>query len=217
MKNALQKAQKLAVEPYEFKLSQYFSRGWEIFNIKPGLFISFSILATLIIIVAAFIPFASLCVNGPLMAGYYIVARKIDVGETVEFGDFFKGFNYFVQLLLLGLISGILMGIGFICLIIPGIYLAVAYFYGQQLVIFGKLEFWDAMEASRKAVTNNWLITFGFMIVSMLVALAGFLFFGIGVFVAWPVIACASYAAFEDIFQPNESNPEDEILDHLIS
>lgn len=216
MENAIQKAEKLAVEPYEFNTSQYYSRGWEIFKSNPGLFISFSVVSTIIVVIAYFIPFASLAVNAPLLAGYYIVARKIDREEAIEFGDFFKGFNHFVQLLLLGLVTGILVAVGFVFLIIPGIYLAIGYMMANQLVIFGKMEFWDAMEASRKVIHSNWGSAFGFALLTILIMFGGLLLFGIGIFVAWPWITCATYAAFADIFKINEDDIENDILDHLV-
>ncbi len=217
MENALQKSETLAVNHYTFHTSQYLSRGWEIFKEQAGLFIGFSVLATCILAMASFIPFANMFLSAPLMAGFYLVARKIDLGQPIEFNDFFSGFNFFLQLLLLSVVTGIFIGLGFICLVIPGIYLAVAYTFGSPLILFGKLEFWDAMEASRKVVTNNWFNIFGFLIINMFIVLGGILLLGIGIFVAYPWVACATYAAFADVFKLNENEePEDDILDHLV-
>ena len=218
MKNALQKAEELTVHSYEFHMSQYLSRGWEIFKTKPALFIGFSVIATLILATASFIPFATTALSAPLSAGFYLVARKIDLGKSVEFNDFFGGFNFFLQLLLLSVVMGIFVALGFVCLVIPGIYLAVAYGFGSHLIIFGNIEFWDAMEASRKVITKNWGSLFGFAIVCAFILLGGILALGVGVFVAYPWIACASYVAFADIFKlNNEEDHEDDILDHLVT
>lgn len=215
MKNAVQKVNDLTVNSYEFHLSQYFSRGWEIFKSQAGLFIGFSVLATLII---GIVPFASTFASAPLMAGFYLVARKVDLGQPIEFNDFFGGFNFFLQLFLLSLVSGIFVALGFVCLIIPGIYLMIAYGFGSPLILFGKMEFWDAMEASRKVITKNWGSFFLFMVASFFIALGGFLLLGVGIFVAYPWICCSTYAAFADIFKLNEEvERDDDILDHLVT
>ena len=40
--------------------------------------------------------------------------------------------------------------------ILPGIYLGVAWIFTEALVIDKKLEFWPAMELSRKVVSRHW-------------------------------------------------------------
>ena len=158
-----------------------------------------SIISNLISVFAAFIPFGSLLVSGPLTAGFYIVANKISKGEPYEFGTFFKGFDFFVPLLLYSLIAGIFIALGLVALIVPGIYLAVAYTFVPLFIVFGKMEFWDGMELSRKFVTKNWWNIFGFVLLLFLINLAGTLAFFVGLLFTIPLTYCAIYAAFEDI------------------
>jgi hypothetical protein len=54
------------------------------------------------------------------------------------------------------------------CLIIPGVYLAVAWIFSVPLVADKRLEFWSAMELSRKVVTRVWFPILGLMIVALL-------------------------------------------------
>ena len=194
-----EKTERLIEQGFETDAGSYIRKGWEIFEKDMGMFIGYTVVMFLISLVAAFIPIASILVSGPLIAGYYIVARKVDRGEAYEFATFFKGFDYFVPLLLYSLISAIFIFLGFLALIIPGIYLAVAYTFVPLFIVFGKMEFWDGMEFSRKLITRKWWNIFGFVLLLMLINLAGALVFFVGLLFTIPLTYCAIYAAFEDI------------------
>ena len=119
--------------------------------------------------------------------------------EIFDFSDFFRGFNKFLQIFLAYLIGAILIVIGFWLLIIPGIYLAVAYGFSFLFVIEKKLSFWSALEASRKLITKKWFSFVGLGIMLSLLNLAGFLLLGIGLLITIPLSSCIVVAAFEDI------------------
>ena len=194
-----EKAEHLIQQGYETDAGKYIRRGWDIFQENMGIFIAYTLIMLLISVVSAFIPFGSIVVSGPLTAGFYIVANKISKGEPYEFGTFFKGFDFFVQLLLWTLVGGIFIALGLVALIIPGIYLAVAYTFVPLFIVFGKMEFWDGMEFSRKLITRNWWNIFGFVLLLFLINLAGNLAFFVGLLFTIPLTHCAIYAAFEDI------------------
>jgi hypothetical protein len=197
--NFREKAENLIQQGYETDAGSYIRRGWEIFQDNMGIFIGYTLIALLISTAAAFIPFGTLLVSGPLTAGFYIVANKISKGEPYEFGTFFKGFDFFVPLLLYTLISGIFIALGLVALIVPGIYLAVAYIFAPLFIVFGKMEFWDGMEYSRKLITRKWWNIFGFLLLIFLINVAGALAFLVGLLFTIPLSGCAIYAAFEDI------------------
>ncbi len=90
--------------------------------------------------------------------------------------------------------------LGFVLCILPGIYLAVSWVFVLPLVIDKKIEFWPAMELSRKVVTKHWWLMLGFLIVLALVAIVGLLACCVGVFVAAAIAQAALMYAYEDIF-----------------
>jgi uncharacterized protein DUF4339 len=138
---------------------------------------------------------------GVCMGGLYFLLLKLIRGERASFGDAFAGFSLaFLQLFLAGLVSGILTSIGVLFCILPGIYLGVAWMFALPLVIDKKLDFWPAMELSRKVVTRHWWLFFGFVLVNLLLILLGILVCCIGVYVAQPVVFGAVMYAYEDIF-----------------
>ena len=102
--------------------------------------------------------------------------------------------------LLAGLVAGLLTSIGFVFLIIPGIYLAVAWKFALLLIIDKRLDFWPAMELSRRVVTHNFWPLFVLSLMSVLLNCLGVLACVIGTFVTWPLTVGAIAYAYEDIF-----------------
>ena len=76
-------------------------------------------------------------------------------GNKVEIGDFFKaGFNKFGTLLGAGILFMLGVGIGLICLIIPGIYLMVRWFFVSYLIVDKGVGVSEAFEKSGEMVSN---------------------------------------------------------------
>ncbi len=91
---------------YSFNMGQYFSEGWELFKKEAGSFIGFGILMIIMVFIVSFLPGVSLVsgiLSSCLGAGIFIFCRGIRNGNQ-EFGMFFNGFNYFVQILLYSLV-----------------------------------------------------------------------------------------------------------------
>ena len=131
--------------------------------------------------------------------GLYLLKRAR--GEPAGIETAFSGFRLaFLDLFLVGLVATVLKILGFICLILPGIYLVVAWMFASILVIDKGLDFWSAMELSRKVVTRHWWKAFGFVLVLLLVNLGGLLLCGLGFLITTPLTLAATVYAYEDIF-----------------
>jgi predicted Ser/Thr protein kinase len=143
----------------------------------------------------------SLLVWGPLMGGLYLYLLKKIRKQKTTVETAFTGFSqHFLHLFLAGFVTALLTGIGFFCLILPGIYLVIAWAFSLPLVIDKQLDFWSAMELSRKVVTKHWWKFFGLGIVSVLLLMLGVLCCGIGVFVTMPLVTAAWMFAYDDVF-----------------
>ena len=99
--------------------------------------------------------------------------------------------------------------IGFIvwCLVavLPLMYLSVAWLFSYALVIDRGLEFWPAMQLSRKVVNMNLGGWFLFILVLGLLSMAGVLALCVGIFVVLPVSMCSLMVIYEDIFSPRST------------
>jgi uncharacterized membrane protein len=62
------------------------------------------------------------------------------------------------------------------------------------------MEFWTAMEVSRRVVHRHWWSTLGLMIVLALITLAGFLACIVGALITIPVASASLMFVYEDLF-----------------
>ncbi len=193
----------LVEREYDVKTKEYLRKGWEMFREHAAQFMGYSAVVILINFFLGFIPFlghiASAALIAPLTGGFFYVIFKIMKGQKTEFPNFFMGFTFFLPLLLSGLLIGFFTAVGFILLIIPGIYLSVCYLFTSPLIIDRELDFWQAMEGSRKIVTRKWFDLALFSGVLFLINLGGTLFFVVGLVFTIPFSFCVLSAAYEDI------------------
>ncbi|NTW70253.1 MAG: hypothetical protein HGB23_10490 [Chlorobiaceae bacterium] len=188
---------------YEINGSDYIRKGWEMFRQNIGEFIGFTLILFAISAVSSagsgggsFI-FSSLL--APLYIGFGLAAFKRMNGTEIQFSDFFGGFRYFLPLFLASLAMGILVAVGLVLLVLPGIYLAVGYTFAMFLIVDYRMEFWQAMETSRKIVTREWWPIFWFACLLALLNLGGALALGVGLLVTIPVSSCAVAIAYKEI------------------
>jgi len=143
----------------------------------------------------------SLLVWGPLMGGLYFYFLKKIRREKTTVETAFSGFsNRFLNLFLAGFVTSMLTTLGFLCFILPGIYLLIAWGFALPLVMDKHLDFWSAMELSRKVITRHWWKFLGLALVSLLLLFAGVIACVVGVFVASPLVLASLMYAYEDIF-----------------
>ena len=141
-----------------------------------------------------------LIVFGPLMGGLNLYFLKKIRGEKSTVETMFCGFSKrFLHLFLAGFVTTLLTWIGFFCLVLPGIYLLVAWCFAVPLVIDKNLDFWSAMELSRRVVTKHWWKFLAFGIVLTLLIFIGALAFFVGVFLMMPWVIASQMYAYEDI------------------
>ena len=89
--------------------------------------------------------------------------------------------------------------IGFFLLIIPGVYLSVAYLFALPLVVEKGLSPWPALETSRRAVSTHWFRIFGLFFVLGVLLLLGFITI-IGWLWTGPLWYTAYGVAYREIF-----------------
>jgi predicted Ser/Thr protein kinase len=145
---------------------------------------------------------AGMLVVGPLIGGLYYYFLKKVRREKVTVEAAFCGFTKerFLHLFLAGFATSLMTWVGFFCLVLPGIYLWVAWMFTLPLVVDKQLDFWSAMELSRKVVTQHWFKFFGMTLLMVLLMFAGVILLWVGILVAMPLIFLTVMYAYEDIF-----------------
>ena len=178
-------------------ISSALSRGWALVRDNMAILVGASLLAWLMTCV----PVVGWLLGFVLLGGLdYLFLRRMR-GETVQIGDVFAGFNLaFLNLVMCGLVKVLLVCLGLIACLLPGIYLGVGYVFAIPLVIDKKMDFWPAMELSRQVVHKHWWSIFALLVVLALVAFAGFLVCGVGALITIPLASAAFLYVYEDLF-----------------
>jgi hypothetical protein len=188
----------------DFQIQEILEKAWVLFKARALFHVGFMILIGSIQVVFVqyfeeFISIYTILLAPALVAGFYLVGNRINRGDYVDFQNYFDGFKYWLIVITINLVSGILTVLGIIALIIPGIYLAVGYLFAILFGIFGGFDFWTSMEYSRRIVHTNWWKFFGFVLVLLLLNIAGLLALLIGILVTVPVSYLSVYVLFEDL------------------
>lgn len=147
-------------------------------------------LATLVISIFAGICFA------PAIVVIFLAAATADVS-----GDAGAG-----MLAVIGPLGFVLFLVG----MVAAVFISVAYLFSIPLIVGKRMEFWPAMETSRKLLSKKWGSIFVFLIVLGLINFAGAMLCGLGLLVTAPLSACAIAAAYESIvglptFDPSQA------------
>ena len=98
-----------------------------------------------------------------------------------------------------------LVVLGGIVMLIPAVYLSINWMFVLPLIMDKRLDFWPAMQLSRKVVGRHWWTTFALSIVIGCISLVGVLLCCVGVFFTVPLAFVAAMNAYEKMFSLNPS------------
>lgn len=177
-----------------FSIGDSLSEGFAFFKANAGANILFVIISVVVgaipLVGALLMPLMSI----NFMAGvkrYRNNATPFDVGQLFDF-------SHAVDKIVGPLVVGILIMIGMLFLIVPGIILALMWaFLYCVLADRPGTSFTEAMKISAAVTKGNRLSIFLFMIVCSLLAFVSMIPLGLGLLVAIPMIQAAMYCAYE--------------------
>jgi hypothetical protein len=151
----------LSVASPELRIVHCLARSGRLFSANFGLIAGACILFWVLSMACQFFPCIGPIlywfIHGALYGGLYLVFIRKIRGEPAAVTDVLTGFGpTFLQLSLAGFVTGLLTTIGYFVCVLPGIYLMVAWIFALPVVADRKLEFWSAMELSRRVATRVW-------------------------------------------------------------
>jgi len=165
--------------------------GWDLVKADMGAYV----LATLIFFLLSGVPL----IQGALIAGFHIYTIKKMTGRRADFGDLFKGFNYFIPTLVAMLLIGVFTMIGTVFCIIPGLVVAAALKFTYLFIVDKRMDFWPAMQASHAVVKQDYFGFTMFLILAFLVNVLGLLCCVVGLLVTFPLTIAAITVAYKEI------------------
>lgn len=148
-------------------------------------------------------------ISMPMMGGLFIIGLRRAVDAPIQGDTVLKYFHKMLPLLGMTLLMYVLLILGYLLLILPGIYLSVAYYLALPLMVEKNLGAWQALEASRKAVSKRWFSVFGFFLLLALLNIATVFTLFIGMIWTMPMTVIAGGILYRNIFgiEPATLNP----------
>lgn len=184
-----------ASKGFRLSIENILQLGFNLLRKAPAELIIFSILG----LIVYSNPISGILLGGPVMASYFHMAHLVSRGQEIEFSDFFKGFEKTGTLLKLNLLIFLVVLLGMLLLIIPGIYFAVSYTFSQLFVWFFDKDASEAIRLSRKTVSGNFVQILVLFLILAGINLLGLMALGVGILLTMPFSFCVVYAAFDDI------------------
>ncbi|GEM_PF-4456091 len=175
------------------------TKGWEIYRREPGLLTLATLLLVILNGIASWVPFATFLTYSPLFAGLYLLIIRVKGGETPPLGDLFNGYQQLIPLVVASILTSVITAIGFLLLVIPGLYFSIAYSLTILIIADRKLDFWPAMELSRRSVNAHFMAYLPLALVIVGILILSAIPFGLGLLVAIPFCLGAQYHFYESI------------------
>ena len=190
-------------ESFEVRLHEALRNSWAVFSKAPEVFIGIAFGLFAISIVFASLPVVGpfvgmlICALGP--ACIFLAAEDGYRKEAATFQSLEAIPALLPQLLALFVVKYILIGLGFLLLVLPGIYLVITLSFAELYVIAEKKTFLDAMKASHALVRRNLLGVTALLLVVLLFAFSGALVIGLGMLVTAPLALLTLHAVFRRV------------------
>ncbi|TKB09987.1 hypothetical protein [Desulforhopalus sp. IMCC35007] len=134
------------------------------------------------------------------IAGLLFMGIRKVAGDRVSWKMIFHGFSFTGKIIVVTILQFILVSIGFLLLILPGIYLAVGYAMAIPLIVDKNLSPWQALETSRKAVHKVWWKVAALYLIMSLLFLVASIPLGIGLIWVWPMVMVAAGVVYHRLF-----------------
>jgi uncharacterized membrane protein len=188
---------------FDIQIGKSLQEAWNIFLRAPEVFTLLTLGYLFLYYVFAQLQGAGLVmtilVNPFAFAAVFVLADDDRASGKANFSALKALSPLLPQLVMIGLIKTILILAGLAFFILPGIYLAVSYTFVYLFVTQNGKTFWDALEASRKLVHEDWFAVFGLWLFVWILFFSGLLLAGIGILVTAPLAILTIYCAYRNL------------------
>ncbi len=177
-----------------------FSRGWCLFKQNMGLLVVAGLLAMLLTIITCGI------LSGPMTVGMFLIVERLIKHDPVQpqAGDIFKGFDFFVQSLLMFVIAiaaGFALGIIPVVGQIAGLVIGSFLLWGMMFVAYQKLTAIDALKKIFEYLkTGDFTMALVLGVIANLFASLGVIACVVGILFTVPLSYCIMACCYQTLF-----------------
>jgi uncharacterized membrane protein len=178
--------------PAEFRSWAFIGQAWELVKVH---WLPLSAMCVLTFLIGC-IPFALFIIGGAICVGVSRAILGLIAGKPPNVGMMFEGFDRLGQAFLANIVVGLLVGIGTLFCIVPGVILGIMWMFVNFVLAETNLDFWPAMEYSANLTAGYRWELFCLLLACLVVYVLGLLACGVGLVVAVPVIVTAIALAY---------------------
>ena len=135
--------------------------------------------------------FVSALVLMPMAVGLGFLATALAMGESPNPKSLFGWYDNTVKIILTAFLMNILIFLGLLLFVLPGIYLAVSYQLALPLAVDKKMGPWEALETSRKVIGHKWFMVLGFDFIAVIVIVLSSALMGVPLIWTVPMMVIA--------------------------
>jgi uncharacterized membrane protein len=159
--------------------------------------------------IANLIPFAGGFLTSPFFLGYLYVLNKFLADQDVHWKEFFRyflNFEKFIQIVLLGAIHSIGLVIGFLFLVVPGIWFLVASSFAYYIYFEKEVDAVTCIKQSIEMVRGHWWRVCRFCVALFFLNVLGALALGFGLLFTVPVSVISCWNLYQELSQSTKSD-----------
>ncbi len=198
-----------------FSVGEAIRFGWERFKENSGFLILLTLLTGLVSSIlssaqtsaarggagasAGLIGLLGAVINALILMGVINISIKIIDGKKAEFGYLFSPYRLFFQYVVASLLYGLMVSVGLILFIIPGIYLAIRFQLFAYFIIDRNAGIIDSLRMSWDATRRFTGTLFLLDLAAFGIIILGAIALGVGLLVAVPVVELALAYAYRKL------------------
>lgn len=193
----------------KFSIQEALKYGWETFKKYPVFLIAVVIIVFAISsifnslyasltnsgqnpsLVSFIAQIVGMVINMIVSMGMAKIAITLARGNKPEWEDLYNQYPKIINYFVASILFGLMVVVGLILLIVPGIYLALRYHMYSYLIVDKNLGAIEALKKSAEITKGSMWNLFLFWIVSIIVVIVGAILFFVGLLVAVPVVLVA--------------------------
>lgn len=192
-----------------------YERSWRLLLTHLWPLLGVTVLVMVVDVAVSLIPYLRVATQfglaGVFMGGLQYYYLKKMRGQPTRLGDAFSGFGMAMfPLIMVNVVSALLLWPSVLLykdghialaslLLLPAIYLSVAYQFSYALVIDRGFNFWAALEISRRTITAQWWRVLLLTLLVIPFFVVGILCLVVGIFAAVVLVQGAMLYAYEDL------------------
>jgi len=148
-------------------------------------------------------------VNGPVQYGVTFAFLKAARGDKLEIKDMFEAFKNYWNAVLASLFVTVIVVIGFVLLIVPGIIFACKLAFTPYLVVDRKMAVMEAIEESWRMTGGHAWKVFLIGLLAIPICIAGLLCFGVGIIISIMLVSLAFASLYHAVSSSGKASVQE--------